>query len=265
MDSIHQQSFDHYEVLVVDGLSTDGTMDIVRTNATKNPRILYVSEKDYGVYDAMNKGIRQAKGEWILFLGSDDDLFDDDVLQKAQMELVRLDSEFVYGNVITRGDSSWAKDQTVYDGVFTVDKLLSRNICHQGIFYRRIMFDQTGFFDIRYTVCADWDMNHRFFARNKTQYIPHIISNFNAGGTSTHTNHDLFTDRDCVFNIRKYYKIGYFNKLFHRYHDIFYRIAREALGEKAYVKSGYYFSVALFHSDHRYQFVKASLRSLLKK
>jgi len=264
IQSVLSQDFNDYEIWIIDGKSTDRTIELIEAYQLQDTKVHFISEPDNGIYDAMNKGIEKADGDWLLFVGSDDELFDSRVLKNVSEEIVKSDTDFIYGDVMTKGNSSWAKDGTVYDGLFTAEKLLKRNICHQSVFYKRAVFRQTGNFNIQYTVCADWDMNHRFFARGKTRYIPHIISRFYAGGESTQNNHDLFTDRDCVINIKKYYGISFFNKLFQNYGSIFCNIANEALQHKAYSKSLYYFSFAVFHSESKYNLVKSFIINLAK-
>ena len=79
--SVLNQSFENFELLIIDGKSTDNTLEIVRKFAN-DKRLKCTSESDSGIYDAMNKGIHKAKGEWIYFLGYDDFLIDNDVLQE---------------------------------------------------------------------------------------------------------------------------------------------------------------------------------------
>ena len=82
LDSILGQSIKEVEVLIVDGLSTDRTLEIVAQYQTKHANIVLHSEKDEGIYDAMNKGIGLAKGDWLYFMGSDDTLFENTTLEK---------------------------------------------------------------------------------------------------------------------------------------------------------------------------------------
>ena len=131
LESILEQSFNDYEILIIDGLSTDHTVELAK--GYQDERIKIISEKDSGIYDAMNKGIRLAKGEWLYFLGSDDRLFDKDVLKKVS-QWFGQDYDVLYGNVV------FSISQRVYDGRFSAQKLIARNICHQAIFTKKKRF-----------------------------------------------------------------------------------------------------------------------------
>src|SRR5688572_31229641 len=118
--SVLGQTFADIEVLVIDGHSTDNTVEIIQSFQDRRIRIL--SEKDNGVYDAMNKGVSMSAGTWIYFLGSDDMLFSSRTLENVTARLTSTEAEFVYGNVRIDGDSPWAKHDSIYDGKFTREK-----------------------------------------------------------------------------------------------------------------------------------------------
>jgi glycosyltransferase involved in cell wall biosynthesis len=169
---------------VIDGLSSDDTLGVV--SGFNDQRIKVFSEKDKGIYDAMNKGIRKAQGKWIYFLGSDDVLMGNEVLATVAKACVNNTSTAVYGNVLIDGDALWAKDGDIYDGMFDLKKLLVKNICHQAIFYNRDIIEKKGIsFDLTYPICADWDFNLHCWAAGSFTYFPVTIARFNAGGAST--------------------------------------------------------------------------------
>lgn len=185
LDSVLRQDFPDWELLIMDGGSGDATLDIAREAAQKDARIRLFSGPDKGVYDAMNKGIREAKGEWLYFLGSDD-LVNDEKVFGAVFSLPDKDRfDLLYGNVV--GDSY----KGVYDGVFTYEKLLSRNLSHQAAFYRRTLFVRLGDYQLRYKAYADWDFNIRCFsdADVRIRYIDRVIARFGVGGLSS--RHDV--------------------------------------------------------------------------
>jgi glycosyltransferase involved in cell wall biosynthesis len=165
--SIISQTYSHYEILVIDGKSTDPTLDIVRKYDTHIKK--WISEKDQGIYDAMNKGIEMAKGDYLYFMGSDDVFYSDRVLESLFMEAGNLNYEVVYGNVIKKSKG------IVYDGEFNPLKLKEKNICHQAIFTHRRVFDKIGKFNTRYKILADWDFNIRWFTnKNISRRFVHL-------------------------------------------------------------------------------------------
>ena len=160
LKSLRRQTHQDYEIVVVDGCSTDKTVEIVSNHREAfGERLVIHSEKDSGVYDAMNKGIGLARGEWLYFLGADDRLHDQKTLQSVAAFIQHYpDSHLVYGDVILGSNSSR------YDGVFDLDKLLfQKNICHQAVFYRKTVFDKIGCYNLQYRIWADWDLNIRCF------------------------------------------------------------------------------------------------------
>jgi len=185
LESVLSQRFVDFEILIMDSVSRDDTLAIAGRYAGQDSRIRIISEPDKGVYDAMNKGIGLARGEWILFLGSDDELLDPGVLSSFAADPVVASFDMVYGNVIS---SSY---KGVYDGVFDLKKLLKRNIPHQAIFYRTRLFGRIGLYTIRYKGYADWELNIRCFKDShiRIHYVDRVIARFGADGISS--RHDV--------------------------------------------------------------------------
>ena len=175
IESVLSQKNVDLEYVIVDGASKDGTVDIIRQYAEKNPCIKWISEKDNGIYDAMNKGVKIATGDWIYFLGCDDYLY------PAFSEMCCLLKEkhtIYYGNVFHRG--------RVQDGAFTAYKLSKYPIPHQAILYPRMVFERYSY-DLRYKISADhyltiqcWhDKDIRF------KYCDLVLARYTEGGFST--------------------------------------------------------------------------------
>ncbi|OQP45456.1 hypothetical protein A4H97_32450 [Niastella yeongjuensis] len=185
LNSLLQQSFTAFEVLVMDGISKDNTVAIVQDIASRDNRVRISSEKDAGIYDAMNKGVRLAAGEWLYFLGADDALYDATVLEKVAAVLTETDADLVYGNVLMSNLNHW------YDGPFDYDKLLRKNISHQAIFYKRKLFSLVESYDLAYKTHADWAFNINCFNQPavKSQYMNVLVANFSVGGASS--QHDV--------------------------------------------------------------------------
>jgi glycosyltransferase involved in cell wall biosynthesis len=195
LDSVLAQTFPDFEVLVIDGLSTDKTPGMIRDYTARDKRMRFVSEKDLGIYDAMNKGIDLAKGDWVYFLGSDDQLHKNDVLASVFTKKENLSSDVLYGDVYSPLFNG------IYDGEFDAEKILNRNICHQAIFFRKEVFSRVGKYNLKYKGYADWDHNFRWFFSDgiSHRYVATVIADFAAGGFS-HASEDLVFKRDKVLN-----------------------------------------------------------------
>jgi len=194
---IFNQTFIDYEFIIIDGGSTDGTTDILKLYSD---RITYwVSEPDHGIYDAMNKAILKAKGQYIYFIGADDVFIDAAVLEKVSHYLV--DSEKVY-----YGDVRFKKRDMIYDGKFNAIKLVTRNISHQSIFYPAGIFD-TFTFNTEYKIFADYDLNLRLYNHPvySFEYIPLTVALFNDEGASGSNTQDLRFEADRLKIIKSHF------------------------------------------------------------
>lgn len=211
LDSIIKQSFQDFEVLIADGDSKDSTVEIAKSY--KDNRFKIFSEKDQGVYDAMNKGISKVTGDWLYFLGSDDELYDENILSKIYIELQEKKIKVLYGNVVMVGDTSWAKDKTIYDGEFDLAKIIKKNISHQAIFYHKTVFKKLGLYNINYNVNADWDFNLRVYANFEFRFIDTIIAKFSGGGISTVQKDKQFF-KDKTIKIIEYFYFKLYRKEF---------------------------------------------------
>src|SRR6185436_7918521 len=164
LDSICGQTFKDFEIIIMDGASTDNTVSIAEEYLQKHDALKIISGKDSGVYDAMNRGIKSARGEWLYFLGSDDKIYETSTLQNISRHLKSTDAEVVYGNVFSTRFSG------IYAGELKKEDLIRKNICHQSIFFKQSVFSKTGLFDLRYKAHADWDHNMKWFLSDKIKH-----------------------------------------------------------------------------------------------
>lgn len=186
IQSVINQTYDNVEYIIIDGGSVDGTLEVIRKY--EEAIDYWVSEPDMGIYDAMNKGVKLASGDWLLFLGSDD-LLICDIKSLVHRYFHDRDNLF-YGNVLLK------KAQRVYDGKFSRYKMLKRNICHQAIFYPK-RTSRTFSYNLKYAIAADYALNLAIFGQNpdKCIYMPELISLFNDDGMSSHkTDHQFRID-----------------------------------------------------------------------
>ncbi|MET3610900.1 glycosyltransferase family 2 protein [Mucilaginibacter rubeus] len=183
LDSINCQAFKNYELVLVDGGSNDDTQYII-SNLKKTGKvgIQFISEPDKGIYDAMNKGIDMASGQWLYFMGGDDIFNSSAVLDQVYQAIQNEPADLIYGNV------TGATSKTKYTDD-TIDKVLSRGIHHQGIFYKRGIFNYTGKYNIKFKVAADYHLTLKVFCNPvfKTKYINLDIARFGEAGLSSST------------------------------------------------------------------------------
>jgi glycosyltransferase involved in cell wall biosynthesis len=201
INSVVSQTYNNIELLIVDGLSTDDTINVVNSYMAKYHYIRVISERDKGIYDAMNKGVELARGEWIYFLGSDDSFFDNKVLEDVAIRLINSDIDVLYGDVFV---TDWNK---TYDGEFTFHKIQSLNICHQSIFCRKNVIESFGFFNLKYKSLADYDFNLKWFfsSKIKNMYFDRIITRYSMGGFSEAFYDEAFyRDKEI-----KLFKVGF--------------------------------------------------------
>lgn len=180
MDSVLAQSYQDWECIVVDGASKDGTLAIVKEFVAKDTRFRYISEPDHGIYDAFNKGWRMAKGEWIMYLGSDDEYTKDGI--RALME--KSDGvDVVYGDVYLRYINGKTKVQKGKTPNFTGTSAFCG---HQAVAMKKsVIIDMDGF-DMRFKLLADWDLIRRSGQKGyKYKYVGFPIAYFSVGGASS--------------------------------------------------------------------------------
>jgi glycosyltransferase involved in cell wall biosynthesis len=188
--SVINQDCDCYEYILVDGGSLDDTLPIIRKYGHAISH--WTSGPDNGIYDAMRKGIEQAQGEYIYFLGSDD-LLCPGILQKL-VPLLKEPQSVYYGNAFL----SVTRD--VYDGPFNRFKIIYDNICQQAIFYPASVYEDYQFNE-KYPVGADYELNLRLFLNSaySFEYVPFIIAKFSQTGISaTLVDRDLDSDKRLI-------------------------------------------------------------------
>jgi glycosyltransferase involved in cell wall biosynthesis len=165
LESIAIQTRKDFEVIVIDGKSTDRTVDIANQFKGRIANLNVSSESDLGIYDAMNKGANKAKGKWLYFLGSDDTLYDSRVIESVFAAPIPSHVMMVYGRIheVTRNFI------TPID--FYFGNLAKYNICHQAIFYSANVFKKFKY-SLDYGLLGDWDLNLRLVGRYENTLYP---------------------------------------------------------------------------------------------
>lgn len=189
IESVLKQTYKDIEYIIVDGASTDNTMDIVRRyRPSFGDRIQVISEKDNGLYDAMNKGIAKATGDVIGILNSDDFYTSDDILELIARTLADPGIDAVYGDVHYVNDSDLGKCVRYYSSKIFKPSLMKLGFmpAHPSFYCKREIYRKCGMFDTSYKVAADFEQLLRILYLNKTRtrYLPVDFVTMRTGGVS---------------------------------------------------------------------------------
>ncbi len=189
--SVVNQTYTKREIIVVDGLSSDGTLDVLQKYASDIDK--FISARDNGVYDAMNKGIDCASGDFIFFLGADDLLYEVTTLAAIFEDTISDSTKIVFGNVEYYGAKS-SKVPTIHQAEFSSALLWKNSMHHQGVFYHRSIFSNFRF-DVRFRVLADYDLNLKLLNDSvQAEKKAVIVARCSAGGISKKFDKSLYQE-----------------------------------------------------------------------
>ena len=182
IESVVSQTFSNYEYIVIDGGSSDNSVEVIKNYHDKIN--YWISEKDAGIYDAMNKGIRKAKGEYCLFLNSGDYLIDETIISKVFSG--NNTESILYGNMLVDIGNNNLKEEKL-PKTLTLPFLFKHNIWHPATFIKKELFDKFGLYNEKYKIAADYDFFFLAIAIEKVTniYIPLSIVVYNLGGISS--------------------------------------------------------------------------------
>ncbi len=210
IDSFGAQSLSNKDHIVIDGNSSDGTKEFLLEN--KSYFSTFISEKDFGVYDALNKGFKLAKGEVVGLLHSDDLYANKNVLKKIskifsdpKIDIVYGDLDYVYKDNPSKIIRHWSA------GEFSLDKLkLGWMPPHPTFFIRKKILNQIGFFDTRYKIAADYDFMLRALTQKniKVVYLPEVLIKMRVGGISNRSLKNILLKSYEDYQIIRHHKIG---------------------------------------------------------
>lgn len=194
-ESVHNQTYKNIEHLVIDGASTDGTIDLLKQYEKKG-WIRFISEPDQGPYDAMNKGIFLTKSEYVIILNSDDLFYDENVVKIQMMELLRTNADYAFGDTVFV-DIQGRENKLIhpFDSSLFFQKgdnmhLFWRSIPfnHEGCIMKKNIMKKVGYFDNQsiYGVSTDFKLEIDFILNDfKYVYIPYNFIYFRMGGVSS--------------------------------------------------------------------------------
>ncbi len=182
IDSLNNQTVKDFELIIIDGKSSDKTVDIIESNSSLITK--YISEKDKGIYDAWNKGIKIANGNWLAFVGADDILNKDYVeiylnsLKKCPLNTDYISSKVNYinnnGKILKVLGETWKWDRFKY----------KMTTAHVGSLHNKRLFHEIGSYDINYKIVGDYELLLRKKEKLNTFFINKITLNMLADGMS---------------------------------------------------------------------------------
>ncbi len=194
MHSVASQTFKDFEYIVIDGASTDGSVEVIKKYESQFAHLKWLSEPDTGIYNAMNKGIRMVSGEYIQILNSADCLAANDVTERMLSALEGAGCPNIfYGNMVKcfpdghqRVDKSFAGQEITLLGMFT------GTLNHDPAYIRRDLFEKYGYYDETLKIVSDWKwyLQAIIFGGEKPQYVDLDVTMFDMTGISE-TNKEL--------------------------------------------------------------------------
>lgn len=184
--SVQNQTYNNIEHIIIDGGSTDNTLELIRSVNNRVEKI--ISEPDNGIYDALNKGIALASGEVVGFVHSDDLLASSNVIELIVKTLEETNSDGVYGDLKYVSSENLDKEIRFWKSRPFSTKLLSRGWmpAHPTFFIKKNVYNQEGIFNTKYRISGDYDFMTRILVKNKYSfvYLPTVITKMRVGGVS---------------------------------------------------------------------------------
>ena len=191
LQSVHNQTFKDIDYIIVDGNSKDGTMEIVKEfEPLFNGCLRWVSEKDKGIYDAMNKGVKMAQGDIVGILNSDDFFATNAILEKVNDAFTKNpEIDGVYADVRYVDWNDTSKTVRMFSGKdFKREKLCwGKMPPHPSFYVKKKCYDKFGLYSLDYPICSDYDMFVKMIWEGNinTLYINDVFVNMRSGGTSS--------------------------------------------------------------------------------
>lgn len=187
LESLVQQHYPNKELIVIDGGSTDGSLEVIGQYASQVS--YWLSEKDKGVFDAQNKGLARATGDYVLVLNGGDELADAHVLERVFTQ--EQTADIVYGDMlIVQADGR--RVQGAMPGKIDFNHMMRDTLWHPVSFVKRSFLPQVGPYDLQYNIVADYDWFLRAIFRHKAtlQHLHTVVSVFYLGGLSSLPEND---------------------------------------------------------------------------
>lgn len=202
IESVISQTYEANEFLIIDGNSTDESLEII--NKYQDKIHFKVSEKDFGIYNAMNKGIKASKGAYLLFLNSGD-------VFNGTTALADFISHKDFGGDIIYGDYKYEVGEKIFPDKLTPLFFVRTSLPHQSTFFKREVFDEMGLYDEHYTIVSDRAFYIKCFLSNKFafKHVPYSLSINDLSGISNNPEHTEKQASENATMFKEYYGVFY--------------------------------------------------------
>jgi glycosyltransferase involved in cell wall biosynthesis len=207
IQSVVSQTFSDFEYIIIDGGSTDGSVEVIREYAD---RIDYwVSEPDKGIYNAMNKGIKLAKGEYLLFLNSGDWLADENVIGDFCDK--NFKDDIVSGNMMLWDNGVSILREAIQKEKLEFEHFYENHIPHPATFIRKKLFEIYGLYNENFKIVSDWEFFLNCLVINKCRYnnFERLISYFDMNGVSSQQEYVILQEKEKENVLQSYLPLIY--------------------------------------------------------
>jgi len=212
LQSVIKQSHEEIEHIIIDGVSNDNTLQIIKNFQKINPKIKFISENDNGIYDALNKGIKIASGDIIGFIHSDDFLKSEDIISGIVSLISNEKFDGIYGDLQYVDKNNPKKVVRNWKSSEFFQKLLKKGWMppHPTFFLRKEVYKKHGLFNLKYSISADYDFMLRVLKDSnlKFKYYPRVITVMRLGGVSNSGMKNIIRKTLEDFRIIKNNEIG---------------------------------------------------------
>ncbi len=206
IDSITGQSTKSFEYIIIDGGSTDGSKEIILNN--QQYISYWVSEKDAGIYNAMNKGIKVVSGDFVLFMNSGDLLYDQDVIENILQNL-KDDDDILYGDALLRNESKNWEVVKMHPEKLNFSYFFEQTLCQQACLIKKTLFESVFLFNENYKISADWEffIYAIFIAKVNTRKIDFLITIYDTRGVSGSSDFKKIALEERRTTLEKYFPL----------------------------------------------------------
>lgn len=215
LQSLYNQSFQDYEHIIIDGYSTDSTLNIIEQCKSKQTKM--ISEPDNGMYDALNKGIKLANGEVVGFLHADDIYGSSDALQIIHDTFQKHNSDAVYGDLEYVRKENPSKVLRHWKSNEYNPSMLKNGWMppHPTFYVKKSMYNQYGVFDISLEISSDYEIMMRFLGKFQisASYVPVVLVRMKTGGASNRNLSNIIKKSYEDYKVMKRHNIGGLNTL----------------------------------------------------